>query len=309
VYADWLEEQGDPRGPFLRTQVVLRALPPDHPNRPALEHDLSLLRKGQPARWLAVVEPERAHLCADPPLRPACDCFDAGYKRRRWPQPRFHLEPQDTECSAWQHLLELIEEAAADGRPELAPLRQMSSDERAQIITLPPTIARLKALQHLDLYGSHLVRLPAEIGEMTALVELTPYTSYRLHWFPYEITRCRNLRQSTVSTRALYGNYKYRPPFPRLGPGVDAEGSRPSRGAVSVGGPAEVTRPCSVCGQPFVDRQQHRVWISLRVATDVLPLLVNACSEDCVARLPVAPDRYVQGPHRGGVELKQPSRE
>jgi uncharacterized protein (TIGR02996 family) len=294
VYADWLEERGDPRGPFLRTHVTLRTLPPDHPNRPPLEQDLSRLRKGLSVRWLTVVEPGRAHLYADPPRRPFCGCLDAGYKNRRWPQPRFHLEPQDTECPAWRRLLDLVEDAAADGRAEFAPLRELSAEERAHIVTLPPTIANLKAVRRLVLYGSHLVRLPAEIGEMTALEKFEPYTSYRLHWFPYEITRCRNLRDSTVSTRALYGNYKYRPPFPRLGPGADP-----------VGG-AEVTRPCSVCGRPFVDRQRHRVWISLPVATDVLPLLVNACTEDCVARLPVPPATYVQHPHRGGVELKQP---
>jgi uncharacterized protein (TIGR02996 family) len=306
VYADWLEERGDPRGSFLRVQVALHALAPDHPNRPPLEHDLSRSRKGQAPYWLAIVESERAHLYADPPRRPVCDCFGSWYKRRRW-RPLFHLEPQDTECPPWRRLLELVEDAVADGRAEFAPLREMAPDERAQIVTLPPTIARLKAVRHLYLYGSHLVRLPAEVGEMTALEKFTPYTSYRLHWFPYEITRCRILRQSTVSTRALYGNYKHRPPFPRLGPRTDAAGGRAPRGAASVGGwPAEVTRPCSVCGQPFVDRQRHRVWISLGVATDVLPLLVNACSDDCIERLPAPPDRYVQSPHRGGVGLKQP---
>lgn len=39
------------------------------------------------------------------------------------------------------------------------------------------------------LYGSNLVRIPPEIGAMTSLEEFTPYTSYRLHWVPYEITR------------------------------------------------------------------------------------------------------------------------
>jgi hypothetical protein len=34
--------------------------------------------------------------------------------------------------------------------------------------------------------------------------------------YPYEITRCTKLDQSSVSTRALYGNYKFRPPFLRL---------------------------------------------------------------------------------------------
>lgn len=50
------------------------------------------------------------------------------------------------------------------------------------------------------------------------LLAFEPYTSYSLHWFPYELTRCMNLRDSTVSTRALYGNIKYRPAFPRLHP-------------------------------------------------------------------------------------------
>jgi hypothetical protein len=66
----------------------------------------------------------------------------------------------------------------------------------------------------LKLYGSALVRIRPEIGEMAALETIDLYTSYRLHWFPFEITRCSRLRDSTVSTRALYGNYKYRPPFP-----------------------------------------------------------------------------------------------
>jgi hypothetical protein len=255
------------------------------------------------------VEPERAHLYADPPHRLLCNCFEAGYKKRRWRQPRFHLEPQDTQCPPWRQLLELVEEAAADGRAEFAPLRGMSPEERAQIVTLPPTIARLKAVRRLNLYGSDLVRLPAEIGEMKALEEFTPYTSYRLHWFPYEIAHCPNLRQSTVSTRALYGNYKYRPPFPRLGPGADPAGGKAPRKAVVSKEVAEVTRPCSVCGLPFVDRQRQRVWISLGVATDVLPLLVNACSPECIEQFPVPPERYVQGPHRGGVELKQPPAE
>lgn len=34
------------------------------------------------------------------------------------------------------------------------------------------------------LYRSNLVRIPPEIGAMTSLEEFTPYTSYRLHWFP-----------------------------------------------------------------------------------------------------------------------------
>lgn len=147
----------------------------------------------------------------------ACSCFDQSK-----PHPRarvgFHTERQDTSAPGWQHLLELVDEAAADGREEFRPLIELSPEERRQVITLPPSIARLTAVRHLVLYGSNLVRIPTEIGAMTGLEEFTPYTSYRLHWFPYEITRCRKLTRSTVSTRALFGNYKLRVPFPRLQP-------------------------------------------------------------------------------------------
>ena len=44
------------------------------------------------------------------------------------------------------------------------------------------------------------------------------YTSHRLHRYPYEITRCQRLRSSSVSTRALYENFKTRLPFPHLQP-------------------------------------------------------------------------------------------
>jgi hypothetical protein len=143
----------------------------------------------------------------------------------------------------------------------------------------------------LSLYGSHLVRIPPEIGEMANLEEFDPYTSYRLHWFPFEITRCKKLKRSRVSTRALYGNYKYRPPFPRL-PSISADLT-----------PAF----CSVCQGPFTKNGPYQVWVSLRVATDVLPLLVHACSGKCIQDLPTPPSGYVPRPHQGSSEVEQPA--
>ena len=38
VFADWLEEHGDPaRADFIRTQIELAKLSPDDPRRPALQ--------------------------------------------------------------------------------------------------------------------------------------------------------------------------------------------------------------------------------------------------------------------------------
>lgn len=233
-----------------------------------------------------------------------CACFD-----QSMPHPRarvgFHTERQDTSAPGWQRLLKLIDEAAADGREEFRPLIELSQEERRQIVTLPPSIARLTEVKHLVLYGSNLVRIPPEIGAMTSLEEFTPYTSYRLHWFPYEITRCRKLTRSKVSTRALFGNYKLRPPFPRLQSSSDSV-TDPDWGNLDPRRWATTTmRSCSVCDRPIEQARIHQMWISLRVATDVLPLLVNACSSECVAALPGAARDYIPTPHKGG-QVDQP---
>ncbi|HEY1014192.1 MAG TPA: hypothetical protein VGE07_15880 [Herpetosiphonaceae bacterium] len=229
-----------------------------------------------------------------------CTCFLSDAPVATWPDLTFHTAIQDTACLAWQHLLALIDEAAADGRTTFAPLDAMTEDEQTQIVTLPPTIARLTAVKELQLYNSSLVRLPPEIGAMTSLEYFDPYTSYRLHWFPYELMRCATLRDSRVSTRALYGNYKYRWPFPALSAATLGVGDALGPGT----GP--LFRPCSVCARLVEARRLQQVWISCWVATDVLPLLVHACSAACIAALPPPAAGYVPTPHCGGVGLVQP---
>jgi hypothetical protein len=206
-------------------------------------------------------------------------------------QTELHCDEQDTDCAAWRLLLELIDEAAADGRKKFAPAHAMPRSFWQQIVTLPPSIAKLTGVEDFHLYGSNLIAIPPQIGAMTSLKRFTPYTSRRLHWFPYEITRCPNLRDSTVSTRHLYGNFKHRMPFPALPAGIPS-GSTPDA--------------CSVCQEPLPTRGVIQVWISLRIATDVLPLLVHACSEGCVRSLPRPPENYVDRAHRGGASLVQP---
>ena len=232
-----------------------------------------------------------------------CNCFEPSQ-----PETTFHQEVQDEHADGWKEMLDLIEEAAADGREEFAPLRDMSLRARADLITLPATIAKLKAVRRLVLYGSPLVRIPPEIGEMESLEEFVPYTSKRLHWFPYEITRCSWLRDSCVSTRHLFGNFKDRPRFPQLGPPMSStSGLDLEHLAAQQFGAAAITR-CSVCQASIAATGLHQVWISLRVATDVLPLLVNACSTECIAKLPPSDQDHVQGPHRGGSSVRQPPR-
>jgi len=300
VYADWLDERGQSeQADFVRLHLAMRAIEPDHPQWHAGECELSLLRKGADAGWLAVIEPERTPLPAAFE-RPSCDCF-AGREGGGWREPRLHRELQDTECDAWKRLLGLIEDVARDGRRQLDLRQALSWEETMQIVTLPPTIAMLKEVTHLELYASHLVRLPPEVGEMTSLVDFDPYTSWRLHWFPYEITRCTSLARSRVSTRVLYGNYKYNPPFPGL--------RRPRQGEPAPVLPlkrfaAALSRDCSVCGRRYEDEGRFRAWVTLRVATDDLPLLINACSRACLDEVPRPPDRYRPCPHSGGLSPK-----
>ncbi|WP_433795983.1 leucine-rich repeat domain-containing protein [Actinoplanes sp. CA-252034] len=232
--------------------------------------------------------------------RQMCRCV--GYSKRTRPVAvAFHGERQDTASSGWLRMLELIDEAAADGREMFRPLVEMTADQRRELITLPREIGRLTRVRHLVLYGSNLVRIPPEIGLMRSLEQFEPYTSYRLHWFPYELTRCTALADSTVSTRAIYGNYKHRPPFPALRPVTrgDLTDLDPYRHGT------EGVRTCSVCDQPVGD-EMRQVWISLRVGTDVWPLLVNACSQACVDALPTPADGHVATPHPGGPTVVQP---
>ena len=177
---------------------------------------------------------------------------------------------------------------------EFAPLEGLSGEERATIVTLPPSIATLTTVRRMNLYGSHLTRVPAEIGQMRSLVSLDVYTSRCLHYLPFEVTRCK-LRDSRMSTRALYGNYKFRAPFP------DLEAS-PNVELLVREGP----KHCSVCGAALVPPAPVLRWITLPVGTDWVPLLVAACSTRCISSLPTPPAGYVTHPHTGGAALRQP---
>jgi uncharacterized protein (TIGR02996 family) len=287
-YADWLEVRGQ-RAEYLRLTRLVSSLDPDHLQRPDVEERLSAARKEVEADWLALVEPPRGeHLC---------------FRRRdgesAYPESQFHREAQDTQCDVWKRLLDLVEDTAAHGGSVLDVSSVLRSrEDAAQLVSLPSTIGKLTDVRKLLIVGLSLVRLPPEIGEMASLEEFNAYMTYPLHWYPYEITRCSQLADSKASTRTLYGNKTYRVPFPRLPSPSKAFASLPLEGP---------TRDCSVCNQPFHDRRAFRVWISLLVATDVLPLLVNACSMECISRLPTPHRNYVQEPHRGGVELVQPA--
>lgn len=204
-------------------------------------------------------------------------------------------EVQDRNSVAWKMLCDYVDMVERDNRDEFSPLEELGPELFSQIHTLPETISKLKKVKKLWLYGSKLKRIPPEIGEMESLEYFDPYTSYDLHWFPYEITNCKNLKDSRVSTRALYGNFKNRMGFPHL-----------IQNPVRYFGESV---KCSVCKKEITYDRLNQLWISLSVGTDVLPLLANLCSTECEGKLPQPPKGYVQHPHKGGADLKQPTYE
>jgi hypothetical protein len=208
-------------------------------------------------------------------------------------EPRvISIDQQEYNTEAWKKLSGYIDLVAANQQEEFIPGETLGQSLFAEIKSFPTDIAKLTSVTKVQLYGSNLTYIPPEIGQMKSMQYFDPYTSYDLHWFPYEITRCRKLTDSRVSTRALYGNYKTRLPFPDL---------RAHR-IVYPDSPLA----CSVCEKPITYDQSNQLWLSLRVGTDILPLLVNACSEECIRDLPPGAPGYLTWPHKGGKHLTQP---
>jgi len=208
-----------------------------------------------------------------------------------WRPNHFHVESQSITERAWDVVCEIIYDAEQKDILELNLNQLMDKEDYYALNTLPVTIGSLKALKKLGIYGSNISWIPKEISGCENLQEFTPYQSHRLHWLPYEIKKCENLTESTISTRALYGNYKTRSPFPDL---------KEDKWLWS-----ENNELCSVCDEQSVSLQQY--WISEKVATDIVPLLVSVCSVTCLSKVgDYVIEDYVPYPHQGGLTVHQP---
>ena len=222
-----------------------------------------------------------------------CACLASRTKKGSPSVPNLHMDSQDTSAPGWELLLKVIAEYSASRATVFEPSAIIPAEQWSGVITFPGEIQTLSAVKQVRLYGSHLSRLPPELGRLTTLENLDIYTSYSLHWLPYEVTRCSKLRQTRMSTRALYGNVKTRLPFPRLS------------GAIDVLMPPT----CSVCDRPFGDNGVQVFWTTQRIGTDFAPLLIHSCSPECTTGVPDAPDGYYARPHRGGGGVGMPDPE
>ena len=279
VYADWLEDRGDRRATCLRAHLAVIEVTPDHPVRWDREEVLGRTRLGLDAEWLAIVDPR-------PPLARSCDCFAVDGRSKkgnpRWRNSPIHDDIQDTTSGCVEVGLRSDRDRHREGADRARLPRRPGRDAAAfdrPVDDAAPTIPG-----RLYIGGASRARSSAGAHQARAVHLVQPAL------LPIRAPRAPQLRLSTVSTRALYGNVKFRPPFPLLAPRDEPM----------------PPRPCSMCDAMFEDRGRHRYWTSRRVASDVMPLLINACSAACLANALPPSEGYVAKPHRGGPNLQQP---
>lgn len=246
-------------------------------------------------------------------MRRICECFEEYYQHEEnvenmdfeteeeydqlmadtafWKPKWFHNENKSRTKKAWDVVCEIIDDAEQKNTAEINLSQLMDKEDYYALNTLPETIGNLKALRKLIIYGSSISYIPREISGCENLREFVPYQSHRLHWLPYEIKRCEKLIDSTISSRALYGNYKIRSPFPNLKQQQwlwDANNDL-----------------CSVCDEKSASLQQY--WISETIGTDVVPLLVSVCGISCLSKVgDFFLKDYICYPHQGGLTILQP---
>jgi uncharacterized protein (TIGR02996 family) len=91
VYADWLDERGDPRAEFLRLEARAAQLTPEHEDAQAVRRRLVELRAHLPPAWFALIgsyratrtepDPRRAEQVANVLGRPVRYVDSEGYER------------------------------------------------------------------------------------------------------------------------------------------------------------------------------------------------------------------------------------
>jgi uncharacterized protein (TIGR02996 family) len=92
IYADWLEERGDPRGEFLRVENELANLAPGDGRGPNLRARLQQLRQGIGEEWLALIDRSRIE---------GCFCFSYECPKQ-WDQLQRTTDPLARFCESCQ---------------------------------------------------------------------------------------------------------------------------------------------------------------------------------------------------------------
>lgn len=190
---------------------------------------------------------------------------------------------QDRSSRAWGKLCEYIDKLADEKAEEFWPAQEIGWE---QIYTLPESVDKLKNIKAVHLYGSKFSRIPPEIGEMEKLEFLDIYSCYNLRWLPYEITNCKNLKHIRISRRVIFSKLKNNNGFPDLT-------NNPVRYFGNI-------VKCSICKKEIPYSYTNQLWTSLYVGGDLVPLLINVCSEGCEYHILETTKRQSSYLHKGG---------
>jgi uncharacterized protein (TIGR02996 family) len=165
IYADWLEDQGDPRAEFVRVQCALARLPEGHPERTALAAREAHLLAAHRRRWNG----ELHRLLSRTPLRNAVPARRGLV--RGWTYRRGLVEEITVEARAFlDHAATLF---------QLGPLREVrffrGAAPHVRQLSDMPHLARLVCL---DFSGNALHGDP--LRALLASPHLQPLTALRL---------------------------------------------------------------------------------------------------------------------------------
>lgn len=149
IYADWLDDRGDPRGSFIRAQVELNRLPADHPDRHEWASLESELLETHEDEWLGDLADELIS-----------SWFHRGFIEVRLDVRRFLTGP-----TAW------LDHPTVGGIHLYGP-RQMSAELLAQLMSDPRT-QRVRSLflgfEYLRDAGADLIAGSLHLGQLIAL--------------------------------------------------------------------------------------------------------------------------------------------
>ena len=122
---------------------------------------------------------ERKSCCASPRRERRRKSWCALNRSEKWGELRraaeasgversciFTTKSQERNSDAWAALEDYIERSRGGRERRVQSQRGIGSKLWQQIVTLPASIAKLQSVKYFALYGSPLVRIPPEIGEL-----------------------------------------------------------------------------------------------------------------------------------------------
>lgn len=226
--------------------------------------------------------------------RIACECY--GVPLRSGAGLRVHgvAESHRSACAEYRKLDEFMREER--GLRELRLTGVLSPEEAMQIRALPPSLANWSGtLETLNLYGTNLVELPREVGQLRKLTTIVIHTSYCLHYLPYEVMHCPRLCHLSASPGAIYGEKGNKFPALRVPAAVRTLKDLSLAACLEFGltipeslrelrDMAKTMFPCSTCRQKWVGPNAALFWVTKMIGQQSMALLIHACSKECVRR-------------------------